>query len=138
MRRRGGRKTRRSVGKGWQSMNDEHTAAGSVAGNLRFDFTSRTAIVTGAARGIGLAITAALSAAGASVYAVDADAEALARSTAETGVTGLAGDVSNTADVERVVATAVAETGRVDILVNNAGILRDKMLWKLSDEDWDI
>ncbi|MFZ2242280.1 MAG: SDR family oxidoreductase, partial [Gordonia amarae] len=46
-------------------------------------------------------------------------------------------DVSSTADIERVVEQAVADTGRVDIIVNNAGILRDKVLWKLTDEDWE-
>jgi len=50
---------------------------------------------------------------------------------------GEVADVSRTEDVERVVAAAVGRTGRVDVLVNNAGILRDKVLWKLTDEDWD-
>jgi 3-oxoacyl-[acyl-carrier protein] reductase len=46
--------------------------------------------------------------------------------------------VCSTSDVERVVAEAVEETGRVDVLFNNAGMLRDKMLWKIEDADWDL
>jgi 3-oxoacyl-[acyl-carrier protein] reductase len=49
----------------------------------------------------------------------------------------VAADVASSTDAERVVATALAETGRVDVLVNNAGILRDGVLWKLTDDDWD-
>ena len=50
---------------------------------------------------------------------------------------GVAADVSNTERVNEAVATAVAETERLGVLVNNAGVLRDKVLWKLTDEDWD-
>jgi 3-oxoacyl-[acyl-carrier protein] reductase len=46
-------------------------------------------------------------------------------------------NVADTADVERVVEHVVTRTGRVDVLVNNAGILRDRVLWKLTDEDWE-
>jgi 3-oxoacyl-[acyl-carrier protein] reductase len=59
-------------------------------------------------------------------------------SAAETmGAVGLQADVSNTADVTGVVAKVLAKTGRVDVLVNNAGVLRDGVVWKLTDEDWD-
>ena len=107
--------------------------------SMVFDFSGRTVIVTGAARGIGFAIVRAFCAAGACVYAVDVDELGLA----EVGrllpaVRTMRADVSNTADVDHVVVSAVADTGRIDVLVNNAGLLRDKVLWKLEDADWDL
>ncbi|MBU2667201.1 SDR family oxidoreductase [Actinoplanes bogorensis] len=92
--------------------------------DVTFDFAGRTAIVTGAALGIGAEIARYFRAAGATVYALDvlgADKT----------------DITSTADVEAAVRRAVDETGRLDIVVNNAGILRDKVLWKLTDDDWD-
>ncbi|WP_238006462.1 3-oxoacyl-ACP reductase FabG [Dactylosporangium sp. AC04546] len=105
--------------------------------NLAFDFTGRTAIVTGAARGIGLELARHLHQAGAAVYLVDADGDDVERAAAELGARGLAADVTSTEAVESVVRCAVEDTGRLDIVVNNAGILRDKVLWKLTDDDWD-
>ena len=105
--------------------------------SIAFDFTGRTAIITGAARGIGLELARFLRNAGADVVIVDFDGDELTRAAAEIGAIGVQADVSSTADAERVIATAVEKTGRIDILVNNAGILRDKVLWKLTDEDWD-
>jgi 3-oxoacyl-[acyl-carrier protein] reductase len=104
--------------------------------NLSFDFTGRTALVTGAARGVGRAIAEHFHAAGAMVYIVDNDAEAVKATAAQTGMAGVVADVSSTAQVAEVVERAVADTGRVDVLVNNAGILRDGMVWKLTDEDY--
>jgi len=105
--------------------------------NLTFDFTGRTVLVTGAARGVGRAIGEHFHAAGAAVYIVDNDAEAVKATAAETGMAGLVADVSSTAQVAEVVGRAVADTGRVDVLVNNAGILRDGVVWKLTDEDYE-
>jgi 3-oxoacyl-[acyl-carrier protein] reductase len=105
--------------------------------NLKFDFTGQTVIVTGAARGIGLELGRHFHDSGASVYLVDYDADEVEKAAAELGCRGLAADVSNTEQVNAAVATAVAETGRLDVVVNNAGVLRDKVLWKLTDEDWD-
>ncbi|WGX99081.1 SDR family NAD(P)-dependent oxidoreductase [Nocardioides sp. L-11A] len=107
-------------------------------GNISFDFTGRTAIVTGGARGIGLEIGRTLRASGAAVYLADVDEAAVTAAAGEIGAVGVRADVSDTEDVERVVATAVEETGRLDIVVNNAGLLRDGVLWKTSDADWDL
>jgi 3-oxoacyl-[acyl-carrier protein] reductase len=106
-------------------------------GKVTFDFGGRTVVVTGAARGVGRAIGTQFHAAGAAVYLVDSDADAVTRAAGETGAVGLTADVSDTAQVADVVARVVADTGRLDVLVNNAGILRDGMLWKLTDDDFE-
>jgi 3-oxoacyl-[acyl-carrier protein] reductase len=103
-----------------------------------YDFSGQTVIVTGAARGIGEATARGFVEAGAAVWMVDADREALIPAAEAAGAFAAVADVASTADVERVVAEAIEETGRVDVLFNNAGVLRDKMLWKIEDADWDL
>jgi 2-dehydro-3-deoxy-L-rhamnonate dehydrogenase (NAD+) len=103
---------------------------------------NRAAFVTGAARGIGLAIVERLAREGASVTAVDIDLDTQAREVASLTAQGLrvsAGqcDVTSRASVEAAVAAAEATYGPIDILVNNAGIAgRAAPLEELSDEDW--
>src|ERR1700736_4867156 len=106
-------------------------------GNLVYDFKGQTVIVTGAARGIGLELGRFFKASGAAVYLVDFDGDEVEKAAAELGARALSADVSKTDEVEGAVTGAVRETGRIDIVVNNAGILRDKVLWKLTDEDWN-
>jgi 3-oxoacyl-[acyl-carrier protein] reductase len=93
----------------------------------------KTALVTGASRGIGRAIAAELANAGASIvvgYRSGADeAQALAQ---EIGARAVQADVSTAADAARL----VEEAGDIDILVNNAGLTRDGLLARMSDEDW--
>ena len=105
--------------------------------SITFDFSGHTAIVTGAARGVGYAIAERLASAGASVVIVDLDADAVADAARQLGVSGIAADVSSTEGIDAVVAAALEQTGRIDIVVNNAGILRDGVVWKLTDDDWD-
>jgi NAD(P)-dependent dehydrogenase (short-subunit alcohol dehydrogenase family) len=106
------------------------------------DLSGRVAIVTGAGRGLGLAYATALAAAGASVIVNDADeqaAQGVAQEISATGGAAVAepGAVGPADVAQALVERAVATYGRLDVLVANAGILRDRMLWKMSDEDFD-
>lgn len=102
----------------------------------------RVAIVTGASRGIGKSISLALAACGAKIVAVDIDlaaTEAMVSELKANGTEAIAvqGNVTLSADAEKMVQAAVEAFGRVDILVNNAGITRDALLLRMKDEDWD-
>lgn len=105
--------------------------------NVTFDFTGQTVIVTGGGRGIGLELGRFFHEAGAAVYLIDSDAAALEGAVAEVGCRSMVADVSESASVQTVVDQVISETGRIDVLVNNAGILRDRVLWKLTDEDYE-
>ncbi|GCE42478.1 3-oxoacyl-[acyl-carrier protein] reductase [Rhodococcus wratislaviensis] len=105
-------------------------------GNINYDFTGRTVIVTGAARGIGLEVAKHFNNSGADVVMVDFDGDEVKQAAETIDATAVQADVSNTDDVERVVQDTLQRTGRIDVVVNNAGILRDRVLWKLTDEDW--
>jgi 2-dehydro-3-deoxy-L-rhamnonate dehydrogenase (NAD+) len=99
----------------------------------------KTALVTGAARGIGLAIARRLAADGARVALLDMDGAALevAASTIGGETLTLAADVTQAVQVDGAVAGVVERWGRLDVLVNNAGITgRSFPIWELSDEDW--
>ncbi|MDM7487891.1 3-oxoacyl-ACP reductase [Rhodococcus sp. CSLK01-03] len=101
----------------------------------------RTAVVTGAGAGLGRAEALALADAGAAVVVNDMGAAAhdvVDEIRAAGGrAVAVTGDVSDWALGEELVRTAVTEFGSMDILVNNAGILRDKMIFNLSESDWD-
>ncbi|WP_427925013.1 SDR family oxidoreductase [Streptomyces sp. cg40] len=106
--------------------------------HVTYDFTGSTVVVTGAGRGIGLAAARFFHGAGAVVWLVGRDGARLKEAADDLeGARFAEVDVTRTAEVESVVADVVADTGRIDVLINNAGILRDRMLWNLSDEDWD-
>src|SRR3989441_5235232 len=98
----------------------------------------RAALVTGAARGIGLAIASRFVAEGARVALVDIDAsvEGAAKRLGEWAL-GLVADVTATADVERAVTTVHQRWGRLDVVVNNAGITGgSKLTWEVTDAEW--
>jgi 2-dehydro-3-deoxy-L-rhamnonate dehydrogenase (NAD+) len=100
---------------------------------------AKTALVTGAARGIGLAIASRLAADGARVALLDLDgaaAEAAAKKIGG-GAIAIAADVTKGADIDSAVRRVIDAWGRLDVLVNNAGITgRSFPIWELSDEDW--
>jgi 2-dehydro-3-deoxy-L-rhamnonate dehydrogenase (NAD+) len=99
----------------------------------------RTALVTGAARGIGLAIARRLAADGTRVAVLDLDREGAETAAKALGAHALAiaADVTRSAEVDAAVAQVARRWGRLDILVNNAGITgRSFPIWELSDEDW--
>ncbi|MCZ7587621.1 MAG: SDR family NAD(P)-dependent oxidoreductase [Gaiella sp.] len=99
-------------------------------------FEGQTALVTGGAKGIGAATAERLASEGAHVVVADFD-EAAATETAERiGGRAVRCDVTSRADVEGAVAAAT-ETGRLDVLVTCAGIIRDNLVHKLTDDDWD-
>lgn len=104
--------------------------------------TGKTAIVTGASRGIGAAIARKLCEAGANVALCSRSAEAVA-AIADTlnseGYTAIstAADISKKVDVEALIKTVLDRFSQIDILVNNAGITRDTLLMRMQDEDWD-
>lgn len=105
-------------------------------------FNQRTAVVTGAGRGIGKAIAETLGRHGVKVICVSKSesscgAVAAAITAAGGAARALAVDVADGAAVAKAAAALLAEEGKIDILVNNAGITRDGLLARMSEEDWN-
>jgi 3-oxoacyl-[acyl-carrier protein] reductase len=101
----------------------------------------KVALVTGGARGIGLAIATRFREEGAKVVISDLDQAALEVAHKELGggddVATVAGDVVSSADVNRMVATAVDHFGSLDVMVNNAGITRDATMRRMTEDEFD-
>lgn len=104
-------------------------------------FEGKVAVITGAARGIGRACAERFLAEGARVAIADLDAEALARTAGEIGpaerVLAVTADVARKADVDALVAAALARFGRIDILVNNAGICPVADFLDFTEDEYD-
>jgi 3-oxoacyl-[acyl-carrier protein] reductase len=99
-------------------------------------FEKKTVLVTGGARGIGAATARRFASEGATVVVADFD-EAGAQETAkELGGVGVRCDVTSRADVDAAVATTVERGGSLDVLVTCAGIIRDNLLFRMTDDDW--
>jgi 3-oxoacyl-[acyl-carrier protein] reductase len=103
---------------------------------------NKIAVITGASRGIGRSISLALSAAGATIVAMDMDQNATDAVVAEIKAAGgkalaVVGNVTVPEDAEKMIEAAMTEYGRVDILVNNAGMTRDGIFLRMKEEDWD-
>jgi 3-oxoacyl-[acyl-carrier protein] reductase len=106
------------------------------------ELLGKVALVTGAAQGIGKAIALLLARHGADVVVSDINlekAQETANEIQESGKRSLAAkvNVADLKDVEKMVETIVGQFGRIDILVNNAGITRDRLILRMTEEDWD-
>jgi len=124
------------------------TGSGALDDGALRSLTGRVALVTGGARGIGLAISKKLHALGASVVIADSgvsirgdepDASVAERAAAELGARALpfASDLAEPEAALRAVTSAVTEFGSIDLVVNNAAILRDGFVFKASVANWD-
>jgi len=105
-------------------------------------FEGRTAVVTGAARGIGLEVARQLAEGGATVVLVDVLEDQLKEAAVNLpgarDVLTYTVDVTDEAAVERLFDGVIEKTGRIDILVNNAGITRDDLLLRMDADEWDL
>lgn len=105
-------------------------------------FEGKVAFVTGASRGIGKGVATKFAEEGAKVCLLDMNEEVLAATVSELKGQGydvlqLVANVADRSQVEDAVEKAVTHYGKVDILVNNAGVIRDNLLFKMTDDDWD-
>lgn len=104
----------------------------------------KTAVITGAARGIGKAIALRFAAEGANIaftdLAYNESVQALETELSAMGVKakGYASNAANFADTTEVVGKIMQDFGRIDVLVNNAGITRDTLLMRMTEEQWDL
>ena len=100
------------------------------------DFQGKSVIVTGGARGIGYTMARRFLRLGARVFVLDSDFPSdFTKDNSD--LVAFNGNISSRPDVEKLVGAVLDQSGRVDVLVNNAGILRDNVIWRMSEEDFD-
>ena len=107
------------------------------------NLNGKTALVTGAAQGIGRDIALGLAKDGADVAICDVNLEAAQTTAADIEAMGrkslaLKANVAASADVTAMIEQVVEKFGKIDVLVNNAGITRDGLILRMKDEDWDL
>ena len=113
----------------------------SQAPPIPMQLKGQVCLVTGASRGIGKTVAAALGAAGATVTGTATTEEGAARITAALGEQGITGaglclDVTDEASIKRVIAAVNEEFGAITVLVNNAGITGDNLLLRMKEDEW--
>lgn len=106
------------------------------------DLTGRAALITGGGQGIGRAIALKMAEHGADIAVADVDDEAAGRVADEVNALGrnsltIHMDVTSKEQIEQGVRKTIEELGKIDILVNNAGIIRDALLMRMKDEDFE-
>lgn len=106
------------------------------------ELNGQVAIVTGAAKGIGLAIAERLGALGAHVYLFDIDRDNLEKAKKQLDENGILNEIvsiniTEELEVKQAIGQIGQTHGKIDILINNAGIIRDNLLFKMSVEDWE-
>ncbi len=108
-------------------------------------YDGRVAVITGAAQGIGFGTAARFAEEGASVAILDLDEAKAAESAAKLPVVGegakhvgIACDVANSEAANAAVERVVSELGGIHVLINNAGVTRDNLLFKMTEDDWDL
>ncbi len=121
---------------------NKNTEKDIVTSRISTNLSGQTAIVTGAARGLGRCIAQSLAAAGAKVACVDVNVETLAETVEAIRSAGgtaepIACDVTQSERVGEAVEQVVKLWGGLNILVNNAGITRDNVIVRMKDEQWD-
>jgi 3-oxoacyl-[acyl-carrier protein] reductase len=104
------------------------------------DFTGKTAIVTGSARGIGRIIAEQFAIRGAQVVISDLDQALVDSVAAEIGskTVGIKANVVDASEVQALFDATIEKFGSIDILVNNAGITRDALMIRMDEKDWDL
>ena len=116
--------------------------AENISRRIKVDLSGKTAIVTGASRGIGKAIAMALAASGAKVACVARSADKLTETVDEIAAAGGNAevhpcDVTDSEAVTKLVEGLAEKWGQIDVVVNNAGITKDTLIPRMTDEQWD-
>jgi len=104
------------------------------------EFSGKTVVVTGSARGIGRVIAEKFASLGASVVISDLDQQTVEAVARELGgsAAGFKADVTSREDVEALFDKVLEKFGRIDVVINNAGITRDTLMIRMDEKDWDM